>query len=61
MWTKQILVRYKRESKLDSSDCDKFCKDFSKGKISAMEGYVTDYGLIRNWFIGKALGSRIPK
>ena len=58
---KKILERYERESKLDSSGCDKLCKAFNEGKISRIKDHVFDYGNIRDLFSGKALKSRIPK
>ena len=58
---KKILERYERESKRDSSGCDKLCKAFNEGKISIIKDYVSDYGFIRAGFTGKALESRIPK
>jgi len=57
---KKILERYERESKRDSSGCDKLCKAFNEGKISRIKDYVFDYGHIRDLFSGKALKSRIP-
>ena len=58
---KKILERYERESKRDSSGCDKLCKAFNEGKISMIKTFVSDYGHIRDQFSGKALKSRIPK